>query len=112
MFDLYLRHMRFATAAGVHVIPKHHLALHLWDHAAVTGNPKEFANWYDEHLNATLAAVAKAVTLQCTSGECFRTFCWHTALSVGDARLMGQPKPASHHYGRERHWHMVVITSQ
>lgn len=60
MFDLYLRHMRLATAAGVHIIPKHHLALHLWDRAAVTGNPKEFANWYDEHLNATLAAVAKA----------------------------------------------------
>ncbi len=55
MFDLYLRHMRLATAAGVHIIPKHHLALHLWDRAAVTGNPKEFANWYDEHLNATLA---------------------------------------------------------
>ena len=60
MFDLYLRHMRLATASGVHIIPKHHLALHLWDRAAVTGNPKEFANWYDEHLNATLAAVAKA----------------------------------------------------
>jgi hypothetical protein len=60
MFDLYLRHMRLATAAGVHIIPKHHLALHLWDRAAVTGNPKEFANWYDEHLNATLAAVAEA----------------------------------------------------
>ena len=44
----------------VHIIPKHHLALHLWDRAAVTGNPKELANWYDEHLNATLAAVAKA----------------------------------------------------
>ena len=60
MFDLYLRHMRLATAAGVHIIPKHHLALHLWDRAAVTGNPKEFANWYHEHLGATLAAVAKA----------------------------------------------------
>ena len=61
MFDLYLRHMRLATAAGVHIIPKHHLALHLWDRAAVTGNPKEFAIWYDEHLNATLAA--------CSCGE-------------------------------------------
>ena len=60
MFDLYLRHLRLAMDAGVHVIPKHHLALHLWDRAAVTGNPKEFANWYDEQLNATLAGVAKA----------------------------------------------------
>ena len=59
MFALSLRHLRLAVAAGVHIIPKHHLALHLWDRAAVTGNPKEFANWYDEHLNATLANVAK-----------------------------------------------------
>ena len=60
MFDFYLRHMRLATAAGVHIIPKHHLALHLWDRAAVISNPKEFAKWCDEHLNATLAALEKA----------------------------------------------------
>ena len=59
MFDLYVRHLRCATAANVHIIPKHHLALHLWDRSPQTGNPREFANWLDEHLNGTLAAVAK-----------------------------------------------------
>jgi len=88
MFDLYLRHMRLATAAGVHIIPKHRLALHLWDRAAVTGNPKEFANWYDEHLNATLAAVAKAAyPTAYMSGECYRIFRWHTACSVGECHF-------------------------
>ena len=110
MFDLYLRHMRLATAAGVHIIPKHHLALHLWDRAAVTGNPKEFANWYDEHLNATLAAVAKAAYPTVYA----RRVLSHFLLASRVQRRWRQPTQwlmGSHHYP-VRHWHMVVITTQ
>ena len=59
MFDLYIQRLRTAEEGGVHTIPKHHLALHLFDGAPSTDNPREFANWYDEHVNATLAKVAK-----------------------------------------------------
>eukprot|EP00972_Heterocapsa_arctica_P023925 3524309-Heterocapsa_arctica.AAC.1 len=54
-----MEHMRQSDIGGVHIIPKHRLALHLWARAPETGNPKEFANWYDEHLMATLASVAQ-----------------------------------------------------
>eukprot|EP00972_Heterocapsa_arctica_P093459 13785154-Heterocapsa_arctica.AAC.1 len=60
MSDFYLEHMRQADIGGVHIILKHHLALHLWALAPETRNPKEFANLYDERLMATLASVAKA----------------------------------------------------
>eukprot|EP00972_Heterocapsa_arctica_P089921 13265950-Heterocapsa_arctica.AAC.1 len=60
MFDFYLQRMHKAEIGGVHIIPKHHLALHLWGLAPGTGKPKEFANWYDERLMATFALFAKA----------------------------------------------------
>ena len=59
MFDLYMDHFRNAELGGVAIIPKHHLAMHMWARAIYLGNPRTYANWYDEHLNATLANVAK-----------------------------------------------------
>ena len=59
MFDLYKQHFVYAALGGVHITPKHHLGLQLWKRSLQLGNPKEYANWYDEHLNATLASVAK-----------------------------------------------------
>ena len=53
MFDLYVAHYRSAKLGGVHITPKHHLALHLFARAPSVGNPRGFANFYDELLNAT-----------------------------------------------------------
>ena len=41
----------------------HHTQSPSWptlvEEITAVGEPKEYANWYDEHLNATLASVAK-----------------------------------------------------
>ena len=59
MFDLYVAHYRSAKLGGVHITPKHHLALHLFARAPSVGNPRGFANFYDEQLNATLKSISK-----------------------------------------------------
>ena len=59
MFNLCATHLTHADPGWVHIIPIHHLGIHLWARTHVHGNPKEYANWYDEHLMGTLSHIAK-----------------------------------------------------
>ena len=61
MFTAALTFIMDCARAGVQMSPKHHLILHLFHPSSVaqTGNPRLFANWYDESLNSDLAALSK-----------------------------------------------------
>jgi len=59
MLDSILRHVFFAEAAGIHIIPKHHLLLHLAQKAGYLGSPKKHSTYHDEHLNGIVGTMAR-----------------------------------------------------
>lgn len=61
MFKATLTFIVDSARAGIPMMPKHHLLLHLFHPKSIqrTGNPRLFANWYDESLNSDLAALSK-----------------------------------------------------
>jgi len=64
MLALGLRHIRLVQTAGVHLIPKHHLMVHMLRGTPKTGNPKYVATFFDESLNSLLSQLgAKAHAL-------------------------------------------------
>ena len=58
MFGLGVMHCRAAAAAGVHLVPKHHLFIHVLQRTPVNGSPGIASCWMDESLNKQLAAMA------------------------------------------------------
>ena len=57
MLSLGLRHIRLADAAGITLLPKHHLAIHMLREVPRTGNPRDVATYFDESLNGILATL-------------------------------------------------------
>ena len=54
LLNLAIRHNQLARVAGVVMLPKHHIFIHLTIFIKHTGNPKYFANFLDESLNSIL----------------------------------------------------------
>eukprot|EP00959_Pyramimonas_sp_CCMP1952_P474616 9503767-Pyramimonas_sp.AAC.3 len=46
-----LAHVQLAQSANVHMVPKHHMMLHMAEEARHKGNPKFYATWTDETIN-------------------------------------------------------------
>jgi hypothetical protein len=60
MCDAGVRHINLAKLGGVHMLPKHHLFIHLLRGAVANGNPRFYATFRDEGANRVLAAVARS----------------------------------------------------
>lgn len=56
-----VRHLRLLEHADVSFTPKHHLWLHLTAKIPQQGNPKTYATFLDESLNAVLAGIVASV---------------------------------------------------
>ena len=64
-FDAYKRFLRLTSDLGDEMsmlIPKRHVILHLLERLHDQGNPRFYANWYDETLNRHLKANCRAVS--------------------------------------------------
>ena len=59
MISLAVQHNQLAAMAGVPMLPKHHIFIHLTPYILYTGNPKYFSNFLDEGLNATIKSIAQ-----------------------------------------------------
>ena len=59
LLDLCLRHVTVAKTAGVNLVPKHHMWIHLTLGIRLTGNPRWFSCFTDESLNAVIATIAQ-----------------------------------------------------
>ena len=60
MWSCGVRHLRLAREAGVQVLPKHHLLVHMLLKTRLYGSPKYYATLLDESLNRQLASRARS----------------------------------------------------
>ena len=60
LLDNAQRHLLFAQQAGIHMVPKHHLFVHLSWQSFDLGNPKVWSCFLDEGLNLVLRNLAAA----------------------------------------------------
>eukprot|EP00959_Pyramimonas_sp_CCMP1952_P474486 9503561-Pyramimonas_sp.AAC.1 len=51
-------HVELAKSANVHLVPKHHMMLHMAGEAQYKGNPKYYATWMDETINRFISNAA------------------------------------------------------
>ena len=58
LMGLCMVHCDAALAAGVHMIPKHHLWIHMTRRICSKGNPRFYSTFLDESLNAVLSDIA------------------------------------------------------
>lgn len=58
---LCVRHCQLAEVAGVHIIPKHHLFIHVTELIAVKGNPRHYSTFLDESINGEIASICAAL---------------------------------------------------
>eukprot|EP00959_Pyramimonas_sp_CCMP1952_P467825 9492239-Pyramimonas_sp.AAC.1 len=59
LLDLCLRRITVAKSAGVLLVPKHHMWVHLTIGIRLTGNPRWFSCFTDESLNAGISTIAQ-----------------------------------------------------
>ena len=62
-FDHYLRFLALTQSEDL-VQPKRHAVLHVLRRSAYLGNPRVYANWWDETLNRLLKRCCRQVSQQ------------------------------------------------
>jgi hypothetical protein len=60
LFDLSVRHVRLMQRLGYHLLPKHHLWIHMNIRSRILGNPRSYGTFLDESANGQMAQIAQS----------------------------------------------------
>ena len=72
---LALRHCKNAERGGVHIVPKHHMLLHMAYEVRERGSPKYYATWRDETVNKGFANAAFSCHRRVMERKCLQKVC-------------------------------------
>ena len=86
VLDLLVRHTSLAHAAGVRLLPKHHMMVHMALRMHLHGSPRWYTTFHDEAVNGMVATIGRSTHRWTFEGAVHRKYAQLQLLRGGRCR--------------------------